>query len=72
MKFSKWSIVSEKEVHDEYILFETEDGKIAVEIERKKYVNPGEDFYNEYSYDELSEEEKDAFVYPVERKKVKW
>jgi len=57
---------------NEYLLFETEEGKVAVELERKKYAERGDDLYNEYLYDELSEEEKEAFVYPVERKKVKW
>ena len=57
---------------NKYFLFKTEEGEIAVEIERKKYVELGEEFYNEYSYDELSDKEKSEFVYPVERKKEKW
>lgn len=55
---------------DEYLLFETEDGKIAVAIEKRKNVKKGESLYKEYLFDELSDEEKEAFIYPVECIKV--
>lgn len=55
---------------NEYLLFETEDGKIAVAIEKRKNVKKGESLYEEYLFDELSDEEKEAFIYPVECRKV--
>jgi len=51
---------------NEYFLFETEEGKIAVSIEKRKNVKNGESFYNEYLFEELSDEERQAFIYPVE------
>ena len=59
-------------ISNKYFLFETEDGKIAVGIERKKHVKAGESFYDEHFYEELSENEKNAFIYPMESKKEKW
>ena len=55
---------------NEYLLFETEDGQKAVAIEKKKNVKKGESLYKEYLFDELSDEEKEAFIYPVECVKV--
>ena len=55
---------------NEYLLFETEDCKIAVALEKRKNVKKGESLYEEYLFDELSDEEKEAFVYPAECRKV--
>lgn len=55
---------------NEYLLFETEDAKIAVAIEKRKNVKKGESLYKEYLFDELSDEEKEAFIYPVKCIKV--
>ena len=55
---------------NEYFLFETEEGKIAVAIEKRKNAKKGESLYKEYLFDELSDEEKEAFIYPVECVKV--
>lgn len=56
---------------NKYLLFEKDEGKVAVSIERRKNVKAGESFYEEYLFEELTEEEKRAFVYPVECEKVK-
>lgn len=53
----------------EYLLFEKQDEKIAVRIEKKKGVKTGESFYEQYSFEELSDKQKEAFVYPIECKK---
>ena len=44
----------------EYLLFETEEGKIAVAIEKRKNVKKGESLYKEYLFEELSDEESEA------------
>ena len=59
-------------ISNKYFLFETEEGKIAVEIEKKKHAKKGEGLYNEHFYEEMSDEEKNAFIYPIESKKEKW
>ena len=59
-------------ISNKYFLFETGEGKIAVGIEKKKHVKNGEGLYNEYLYEDLPDEEKNAFIYPVESKKEKW
>lgn len=58
-------------ISNKYLLFERDGVKVAVSIERRKKVKEGESFYEEYLFEELTEEETRAFVYPIECKKVK-
>ena len=55
---------------NKYLLFENEDEKTAVALEKKKNVEIGESFYKLCPFDDLSDEEKNAFVYPIECEKV--
>lgn len=55
---------------DKYLLFMIRGEKVAVEIETKKDVEVGISVLREYSFDELSDEEKDDFIYPVSSKTV--
>lgn len=55
---------------DKYLLFITEDGLIAVAFKEKTDFKVGESCYILYSFDELSDEEKGAFIYPISYEKV--
>ena len=54
---------------DKYLLFATaeSEGMVAVAVETDGKNKYGIDIMLEIPFDDLSEEEKDAFVYPVER-----
>lgn len=55
---------------DKYLLFITEDGMIAVAFEEKRDVKVGENCYIIIPFEELSDEEKGDFIYPVSLEKV--
>jgi len=55
---------------NKYLLFEMPEGKFAVALEKKKNVDIGESFYELYAFEELSEEDKNAFIYPIKCEKV--
>ena len=55
---------------NEYLLFEVEGGELAVSIEKKKNVKNGESLYYEYLFDELSKEEQETFIYPIECREI--
>lgn len=55
---------------DKYLLFITGEDKIAVAMEEKKDANIGESVLQKYSYNELSDKEKEAFIYPIAYEKV--
>lgn len=50
---------------NKYILFAIGEDMVAFSIEGSKEANSCTGLLQEYSFDDLSEEEKDAFVYPV-------
>ena len=51
---------------EKYFLFETAEGRVAVELQRKKAEEGGEGFYNKHFFDQLPDDEKKGFIYPVE------
>lgn len=59
---------------DKYFLFLTKDGLIAVSLEEENLtieeIRAGKDSQPKYPFDNLSEEEKAAFVYPTSYEKV--
>lgn len=55
---------------NKYLLFMNEDGKVAVDIVEKGNVLVGENILKKYSYNDLSDEEKADFVYPIAYEKV--
>lgn len=55
---------------DKYFLFITNDGMIALAFEENKNAKVGESCYIKCPFDDLSEEEKAAFIYPVSYEKV--
>lgn len=55
---------------ENYLLFLTDTGKIAVSIEEKADVDVGESVLEKYSFYELTNEEKESFIYPMEYQKV--
>lgn len=65
MNDSQFIALSEK-----YLLFITPVGKLAVAIEEKDAVNIGDNIYQMYFFDDLSDEEKSEFIYPASYKKV--
>ena len=56
---------------DKYFLFLTSEGKIAISFEENTFENimDGESRYLKYSFDDLSEEEQAAFIYPTSYEK---
>ena len=55
---------------DKYFLFLTEEGKVAVSFKEKKDTDKGKILHDEIPFDKLSDEEKNAFIYPVSYEKV--
>ena len=55
---------------DEYVLFTTGEGNRLVAVSIQPDANSSVDLVLEYSFEDLSEEEKAAFIYPVECKAV--
>ena len=55
---------------DKYFLFLTEEGKVAVSFKEKKDADKGKVLHDESPFDKLSDEEKNAFIYPVSYEKV--
>lgn len=55
---------------DKYLLFITEDGMIAVAFEEKTDIKIGESCYIMIPFEELSNDEKGNFIYPVSLEKV--
>lgn len=55
---------------NKYILLNVENEKIAVSIEGEFDANSGISLLEEYPFNELSDKEKEAFVYPAKSKKV--
>lgn len=66
MKDSEFIALSNK-----YLLFENKEGKVAISIKETEGVEGGASLCKVYSFDELSDEEKQAFIYPVECQEVK-
>ena len=48
----------------------TEEGKVAVSFKEKKDTDKGKILHDEIPFDKLSDEEKNAFIYPVSYEKV--
>ena len=56
---------------NKYLLFENKEGKVAISIKETEGVEGGASLCKVYSFDELSNEEKQAFIYPVECQEVR-
>ncbi len=65
MKDSQFIALSEK-----YLLFSTSEGKTAVAIEENWGCNIGDNLHQKYSFDDLSDEEKSEFIYPISYEKI--
>lgn len=55
---------------DKYLLFITGEDKVAVALEKKENVAIGESSLQKYSFNDLSDKEKNAFIYSIACKKV--
>ena len=55
---------------DKHFLFLTEEGKVAVSLKEKKDTDKGKILHDKIPFDKLSDEEKNAFIYPVSYEKV--
>lgn len=66
MKDSEFIALSNK-----YLLFENKEGKVAISIKETEGIEGGASLCKVYSFDELSNEEKHAFIYPVECQEVR-
>ncbi len=54
---------------NKYMLFLTKAGKTAIAFEQKKDVKVGESYLIKIPFEDLSDEEKEAFVYPTSYEK---
>ena len=54
---------------DKYLLFTVGDEKIAVSLEERENVQIGESIHQKYLFEDLSPEEQDNFIYPIDCEK---